>query len=305
LEGSSGESTPFTPELFEWGREQLKKVSARFPQRYREELQAELGATLIEIKYRPRPGIRNWKAYLATCLSNRAITLVNKWRTHEQRQISPEFLEDSFEPISSSEDLTQKQFEARQLLSRARRVLDPKSFALLKLLVDNEGNQSRVARLEGVHRNTVGRQLEKIRRILRNCPIENVTGRLLLTSDQRSELGRMIQAGNLKPREVLKAHFILALASGNSYSQITTEMHTTRPTIARWKNRFQKEGIGGLKARHPGRKPQASRRKRLARWLRTMRHSGGPHARLTCRKIAIALGLTKSTVHRILRGQGF
>jgi RNA polymerase sigma factor (sigma-70 family) len=303
LEGPSGEGTPFTPELLEWGREHLKKVAARFPQRYREELTAELGATLIKLKYRPPPGIRNWKAYLATCLSNRAISLVNKWRAHEQREISSEFVPDSLDPLSSSEELTSRQLEGRQLLSRARRVLDAKSYALLKLLADCNNNQSRVARLQGVHRNTIRRRLQKIRRFLLQCPIENVTGRFQLTPKQRIELGQMAQGGNHQPREVFKARLILALASGLSYARITQLLRTTRPTIARWKHRFQKHGIDGLKARHHGRKPHVDTTGRLANWLRIMRRTGKPSGSFSCRKIAKALAIGKSTVQRILRTQ--
>jgi len=303
MDGSSGEATPLSPELFEWGREHLKKVAARFPQRYREELEAELGATLIELKYRPPPGIRNWKAYLATCLSNRATTLINKWRAHDQREIGSELIPEPFEPVSSVEEVTSKEREARRLLSRARRVLDPESYALLKLLADNDGNQSRVARLKGVHRNTIWRRLQKIRRRLLICPIENVTTHLQVSPAQRTELGQMAQNSDAQPREIFKARLILALASGLSYAQIAHQLLTTRPTIARWKQRFQRQGIDGLKARNAGRKPQEQERERLAEWLWTARRTGKSTGSLSCRKIARTLGMSKSAVQRILRAE--
>jgi transposase len=36
---------------------------------------------------------------------------------------------------------------------------------------------------------------------------------------------------------------ILALAAGRSYSEIETEVGTSRPTIARWKARFERDRI--------------------------------------------------------------
>lgn len=305
MDGPGSEGTPFSPELFEWGRDQLKKVAARFPQRYREELEAELAATLIDVKYRPPSGVRNWKAYLATSLSNRAISLVKKWRANERREISTEFVPGEVEPVSSSEEVTSKQLEARQLLSRARRVLDAKSYALLKLLAECNGNQSRVARIEGVHRNTIGRQLQNVRRILSNCPIENVTRGLHLTSQQQEELDQVARVWNATPREIFKARLILALASGLSFTQIAEQLDTTRPTIARWKHRFQRQGIDGLKATHHGRKPQMEKRQRLANWLRTMRRTAKPGGVFSCREIARTLRISKSTVHRILCAEGF
>jgi RNA polymerase sigma factor (sigma-70 family) len=295
----SSEETSFSPEIFDWGREHLKKVAARFPVRYREELQAELAATLIELKSHPPPRIRSWKSYLATCLSNRAISLLKKWRAHERREISPEFFPETVTPPSPFEESESQQRESRQLLSRARRVLDAESYTLLKLLADFDGNQSRVARLLGTHRNTIRRRLQRIRRILLRCPIENVTGRLKLTSQQQKQLAQMAHAGNATPREIFKARLILALSLGQSYPQISEQLRTTRPTISRWKHRFQDHGIDGLKARHPGRKPHADARRRLANWRRTIRPTGTASSRWTCRTIARTLGISKSTVHRI------
>jgi transposase len=39
---------------------------------------------------------------------------------------------------------------------------------------------------------------------------------------------------------------MLALADGKSWNQIEVELHTSRPTIARWKLRFEQEGMAGL-----------------------------------------------------------
>jgi DNA-directed RNA polymerase specialized sigma24 family protein/transposase-like protein len=301
--GPSSEETPFSPEIFDWGREHLKKVAARFPHRYREELEAELAATLIGLKYRPPPRIRNWKAYLSTCLSNRALSLVKKWRTHERREISPEFIPESAGQPSPAEEWGPQELESHHVLSQARRVLDAEAYALLKLLADFDGNQSRVARLLGTHRNTIRRRLQRIRRILVCCPIENVTGRLQLTSQQEKRLAQMALAGNTTTREMFKARLILALSSGQSYAQIAERLHTTRPTIARWRHRFEDHGIDGLKARHAGRKPDADRRRRLANWRRTIRRTGQPSGRWTYRTIARTLGISKSTVHRILHAR--
>ncbi len=42
------------------------------------------------------------------------------------------------------------------------------------------------------------------------------------------------------------AWLILALNEGKSYSVIEAELNTSRPTIARWKRRFEELGIGGF-----------------------------------------------------------
>jgi transposase len=53
-----------------------------------------------------------------------------------------------------------------------------------------------------------------------------------------------------------KAKLILALANGVSYSRIEVELGTSRPTIARWKARFEESRMAGLDTRHIGSRPR-------------------------------------------------
>ena len=67
-----------------------------------------------------------------------------------------------------------------------------------------------------------------------------------LTKTEREELTRWSRSRTLAARDVFVALLILALDSGKSYTQIEREMNTSRPTIARWKARFEKDGMAGL-----------------------------------------------------------
>ena len=75
-------------------------------------------------------------------------------------------------------------------------------------------------------------------------------GRLQLTEQQRDELTRWAQSRTLPVGDVFQAKLILALADGYSYSRIEAELNTSWPTIARWKARFEEEGIAGLEPQH-------------------------------------------------------
>jgi transposase len=100
---------------------------------------------------------------------------------------------------------------------------------------------------------------------------------------------------------VFVASLILALDRGRSYSQIESELNTSRPTIARWKARFENHGMEGLKTRHRGSKPRTVTPAVQARVLRTVMQpppDGSTH--WSCRKLGAALRLGKSTVQRIL-----
>jgi len=99
---------------------------------------------------------------------------------------------------------------------------------------------------------------------------------------------------------VFRARLILALADGWSYSQIMERLQTTAPTISRWKQRFEQDGIAGLDARHKGSKPRianAQVQARIAR--RTMQKPPDGSTHWSCRKMATAMGVSKSTVQRV------
>ncbi len=123
---------------------------------------------------------------------------------------------------------------------------------------------------------------------------------LTMTDEQRRELTGWAQSRTLPAGEVFRARLILALAKGHSYRQIVLTLRTTAPTISRWKQRFEQAGMEGLEARHKGSPPRvadAALQARIARQTRREPTDGSPH--WSCRKMATALGLSKSTVQRV------
>src|SRR5215469_9492489 len=79
---------------------------------------------------------------------------------------------------------------------------------------------------------------------------------LELTTEEREELTRWSKSRTLGAGDVFKAALILALGAGKSYSRIEAELNTSRPTIARWKRRFEKDRIAGLEDGHKGSRPR-------------------------------------------------
>src|SRR5262249_3363080 len=84
---------------------------------------------------------------------------------------------------------------------------------------------------------------------------------------------------------------------------IARSMKTSTPTVARWKMRFEREGMAGLEGRHRGSKPRAATPAVQARGIRRVQHQPGDGStHWSCRKLAKELGLSNATVQRI-RGQ--
>jgi transposase len=121
-----------------------------------------------------------------------------------------------------------------------------------------------------------------------------------LTEMEREELTRWSRSRTLAARDVFVASLILALAEGKSYTQIERDLNTSRPTIARWKARFEQDGMAGLETQHQGSKPRTVTAAMQAKVLRKTTQppvDGSTH--WSCRKLAATLGLGKSTVQRI------
>src|SRR5215471_17184590 len=123
-----------------------------------------------------------------------------------------------------------------------------------------------------------------------------------ISKEQREELTRWAQSRTLPAGDVFRARLMLALADGKSWNQIEVELHTSRPTIVRWKKRFEQQGMAGLNPRHKGSEPRTATASMQARVLRkTTQKPPDGSTHWTCRRMAAALGLSKSTVQRIWR----
>ena len=121
-----------------------------------------------------------------------------------------------------------------------------------------------------------------------------------LTEAEREELTRWAQSRRMPSGDVVRARLILALADGLTYSRIEDRLGISRPTIARWKERFEKEGMAGLEPRHKGSEPRTVTPAVQARVLRkTTRKPEDGSTHWSCRKMAAVAGVSKSTVQRI------
>jgi transposase len=121
-----------------------------------------------------------------------------------------------------------------------------------------------------------------------------------LTGEEREELTRWSKSRTLPAGDVFKATLILALADGKSYSRIEAELNTSRPTVARWKARFEKDRVAGLEGRHKGSRPRKVTPALQARLLKkTQQKPGDGSTHWSCRKMAAAVGLSPATVQRI------
>ena len=126
-------------------------------------------------------------------------------------------------------------------------------------------------------------------------------GLFLSHREQREELESWAQSRSLPAGDVFRARLILALADGMTYREIEGKLGASAPTVSKWKSRFEQRAWRVCRAGIKGSKPRRATPAVQARVIRRAQQKpsdGSTH--WSCRKLAEELGVSKSTVHRIL-----
>ena len=124
--------------------------------------------------------------------------------------------------------------------------------------------------------------------------------RAMLTVEQRRELEARVRSRNLRAGDVRKARLVLMLAEGFSYRAVQDALGCSSAYVARWKTRFEAEGLAGLYGRHQGRRATVLTPAMEARILaktRTAPKDGSTH--WSTRRLAKALGVNHTLVARV------
>jgi transposase len=126
---------------------------------------------------------------------------------------------------------------------------------------------------------------------------------LLLSKDQRSELQRWLAAMGTPQQVALRSRIVLATADGKTEGVIAAENDVNRKTVRLWRERFRIQGLSGLWEIAPGRgrKPtyDSNRVKAVIDATLQSKPKGSTH--WSCRTLAAAQGISKSTVSKIWR----
>jgi transposase len=122
---------------------------------------------------------------------------------------------------------------------------------------------------------------------------------LILTTEQRRQLRRIVNRPRASVRDVRRAWIILNRAEGLSQEQIAERNRVNRSVVAVWEKRFRQHGLAGL-ADAPGR----GRKERLSPDLkaRILTQATQPlpgRRRWSVRTMARAVGVSKATVQRL------
>src|SRR3954452_6979439 len=126
---------------------------------------------------------------------------------------------------------------------------------------------------------------------------------LVLSPDQQIQIERWLAALGTPQQVALRCRIILAVAAGKSERAIAAENGVNRKTVRLWRERFRKKGLQALWEIAPGRGRKATydaaRVKAVIDATLQTRPKGSTH--WSCRTMAAAQGISKSSVSRIWR----
>jgi DNA-directed RNA polymerase specialized sigma24 family protein len=152
------------PGLLDWERKLASVTAMKFERIEPQELEAELYKTIIELKGRPLSHVRHWGRYLSSALETAAINWKRKRRLIAKRESAlPELETETLLFSSSKED----DLDNQVAITRFRKALGPELRKVLEVLEKHNFNQVKAAQELGIHRNTLGTRIRKIRQIAR------------------------------------------------------------------------------------------------------------------------------------------
>lgn len=130
-----------------------------------------------------------------------------------------------------------------------------------------------------------------------------LTPPLVLSQEQQQQLERWLAALGTPQQVALRCRIILAIAAGQAEVVIAAENRVNRKTVRLWRERFQSQGLRGLWEIAPGRGRKATydstRIKTVIDATLQSKPKGSTH--WSCRTMAAAQGISKSTVSNIWR----
>ncbi len=133
------------------------------------------------------------------------------------------------------------------------------------------------------------------------------TSKKIYVSDRdREQLNQIVRNGNTPQKIALRARIVLLSADGISTSEIMRQLGTTTPTITRWRDRYDSEGIFGLlKDRsRPGRKRRIEEAKVREVIDRTLKEKPSNATHWSTRSLAAVVGLSPASIQRLWKAHG-
>lgn len=124
--------------------------------------------------------------------------------------------------------------------------------------------------------------------------------KIRLDETAREELEAFSRSQSLPHALVVRAKLVLMAADGMQSKVIAKKLGLSRVTVGKWRGRFAAAGIEGLYDEYRSGRPRSIEDERIAQLVHKTLHSKPKGAtQWSCREMADATGISKSTVQRV------
>jgi transposase len=124
-----------------------------------------------------------------------------------------------------------------------------------------------------------------------------------VSENDRRLLSGWIRAGKTPQRVVRRARIVLLAADGCSARETARRLGVSTHTVSLWRRRYHAGGSAALLHDAPGRGRKATVVAAAATRMHGLLATPPPSGRWTVRAIASALGVSRASVHRVLKGR--
>jgi len=123
---------------------------------------------------------------------------------------------------------------------------------------------------------------------------------VVLEQEQRVQLESFARSRALPHALVVRAKIVLQAATGAQSREIGRALGISRETVGKWRGRFVSRGIEGLYDEYRSGRPRSIGDERVAELVnKTLRSKPEGATQWSCREMAQASGISKSTVRRV------
>jgi putative transposase len=121
-----------------------------------------------------------------------------------------------------------------------------------------------------------------------------------LDAEQQKELEAFTRSRSLPHALVVRAKVVLMAATGAQTGEIANALGLSRQTVGKWRGRFVSRGIEGLYDEYRPGRPRSIDDERIAELVnKTLKSKPEGARQWSCREMAEASGISKSTVQRV------
>lgn len=122
---------------------------------------------------------------------------------------------------------------------------------------------------------------------------------IILDQVQREQLEALTRASSASQTEVLRARIILLAAVNRTNEEIADELQTTEQTVCKWRRRFARHGLAGLRDNARSGRPARVPTNTLNTVLTKVTQPPKGRVRWSCRSMAKQTGVSKSWVQQL------